>query len=62
MIENYRCTRCKISYELSYDDNEDAYYSGVEDTDNDYAEIPEPEYCPFCGEHLMFDSDEDDDF
>lgn len=65
MIDTHRCTRCKISYELSYDDSPDVYYSSVEDTDCDHCdheETVEPGYCPFCGNHIRFDDDEDDDF
>lgn len=60
MIERFRCICCKCIYELSWEDNEDAFYSGVEDTDEDMTDFDmdyEPEYCPFCGTHISFDGD-----
>ena len=57
-LDRYRCYCCKVSFELSWDDDEEIYYSGVEDTDedsNDYFESHNPEHCPFCGKHLNDD-------
>ena len=64
-FDKYRCYSCKVSFELTWDDDEDAYYSGVEDTDkdlDDHVETHDPSNCPFCGKHLNDDfSDEIDD-
>ena len=63
MIEKYRCIKCKISYDISCDDNHtEVYYSGVEDTDediDDLTENQEPEHCPFCGSHIHDDMADD---
>lgn len=59
MIEQQRCTICKVSYEVSWDDEPDIYFASVEDSDedrSDYDEVPEPEYCPFCGKHVFDDA------
>jgi hypothetical protein len=48
---------------VSWDDNEDAYYQGVEDTDKDVLppESLEVEYCPFCGTHWHYLDEEEAD-
>jgi len=58
MIDKYRCIKCNISYDISWDDYTEVYYSGVEDTDeeiDDLTENKEPQHCPFCGAHIYDD-------
>jgi len=63
MIEEFKCSCCRIRYELTWDDNEDVYYSDVEELDDIDADDfdGEPKYCPFCGKHLC-DEDYDIEF
>ena len=47
-----------MSYEVMWDDNEEASFSFVEDTDADYDDYDKeayPQYCPFCGAHNSYD-------
>lgn len=58
MNDSFRCACCNTHYEISWDDNEECYYSEVEDTDNDLTDYDNdfyPEYCPFCGTHVSYD-------
>ena len=57
MIDQCRCIKCKVSYEILWDENEEAHYMGVEDDllDHDLEENSEPLHCPFCGSHLHDD-------
>jgi hypothetical protein len=62
MIDKYRCIKCKISYDVFWDDSSEIYYSGVEDTDedvDDLTENQEPQHCPFCGTHVHDDMSEE---
>ena len=62
MIDSYRCIKCKVSFDVSWDDDEDIYYLGVEDTDddiNDHTKSFEPSHCPFCGTHIYDDIEEE---
>ena len=58
MITDKRCSNCNASYEIAWDDNEEASFSDVEDTDMDYDDYDQeefPQYCPFCGSHESYD-------
>ena len=58
MIAEHRCPNCNTSYEVMWEDNEEAFYSSVEDTDTDYDDYDKesyPQYCPFCGAHNSYD-------
>ena len=39
MIVEQHCEYCRNSYEVSWDDEADAYYEGVEDTDYDHTDM-----------------------
>jgi hypothetical protein len=66
MIEKFKCSCCKIRYELSWDDCEELYAADVEELDDvdydDTIEYPEPSYCPFCGGDICDDDIDDVDF
>ena len=58
MIAEQRCPSCQLSYEVMWDDNEEASFYSVEDTDtdlDDYDKEAYPQYCPFCGSHESYD-------
>lgn len=58
MIGETCCKYCKVYYEVVWDDEADAYYEEVEDTDYEYTDHDSdvvPEYCPFCGTHATYD-------
>lgn len=60
MIETNRCPKCKYVYEISWDDETDKYYS---DDNEDFEDLEReelyPEYCPFCGIHRIYGSEDD---
>ena len=60
MIDEHRCPNCNASYEVTWDDNEEASFSAVEDTDTDWDDYDKeiyPQYCPFCGTHHSYDGE-----
>lgn len=61
MTENNRCTKCKYVYELLWDDTNDDYYNDEDEDDFSSVENEElyPEYCPFCGTHRAYGTEND---
>ena len=60
MITDKRCTNCNQRYEIAWEDNEEEYFSDVEDTDIDYDDYDKeefPQYCPFCGTHESYNGE-----
>jgi hypothetical protein len=60
MIENNNCPKCKYVYEITWDDDSDKYYNDYdEELIDEVTEELYPEYCPFCGTHRDYCSEED---
>ena len=60
MIDEHRCPNCNACYEVTWNDNEEASFSAVEDTDTDWDDYDKeiyPQYCPFCGTHHSYDGE-----
>jgi len=60
MIVEQHCEYCRNSYEVSWDEEPDAYVLGVEDTDRDHTDMDSdelPVYCPFCGTHETYEDE-----
>jgi hypothetical protein len=59
MVEKFKCSCCRLVYELSWDDSDDLWTADVEELDqetyNDLEECYEPRYCPFCGSDITED-------
>ena len=61
MLEHNKCPKCKYVYEISWDDSAD-YTSNIDEDDEDnYDEAEElyPEFCPFCGTHRTYGTEDD---
>lgn len=59
MVEKFKCSCCRLVYEISWDDNDEVWNADVETLDeiehNDLDECSEPRYCPFCGSDICED-------
>jgi hypothetical protein len=48
-----RCPCCTTTFDLMWEDNDDAYTLAVDEVDLDYSDSDDetiPKFCPFCGE------------
>lgn len=59
MIEQNKCPKCKYIYEITWDDDTSEYYNTEDSEFNIELEDLVPCFCPFCGVHRDYGTEED---